>query len=76
MVLNGVKFYIDGFMGLVVLVLRVLMFLELVWVLLKSDFEEVIMELKSLLIISVVVYLGFLLEMVKKDWNVVFDRVK
>ena len=76
MALNGAKSYIDGFVGSTVPVSRALMSLELVWASLKSDFEEVITELKSLSTTSAAGYLGPLLETAKKDWNVALDRAK
>lgn len=76
MALNGVKSYIDGFVESIVPVSNALMSLELAWASLKSDFEEVTTELKSLSTTSAAGYLGPLLETAKKDWNVALDRAK
>lgn len=76
MALNGAKSYIDGFVASIVPVSRALMSLELAWASLKSDFEEVTTELKSLSTTSAAAYLGPLLETAKKDWNVALDRAK
>ena len=74
--LKWAESYIDGFVGSTVPVSNALVSLELAWASLKSDFEEVITELKSLSTTSAAGYLGPLLETAKKDWNVALDRAK
>lgn len=74
--LNAAKSHIDGFVGSLAQVSSALTSLEGAWASLKSDFEEVATELKSLSTTSAAVYLGPLLETAKKDWDVAFDRAK
>lgn len=76
MALNATKSHIDGFVGSMVPVSGALTSLEGAWASLKSDFEEVTTELKSLSTTSAAGYLGPLLETAKKDWDVALDRAK
>ena len=76
MALNAAKSHIDGFVGSMVPVSSALTSLERAWASLKSDFEEVTTELRSLSTTSAAGYLGPLLETAKKDWDVALDRAK
>ncbi|PFX30264.1 hypothetical protein AWC38_SpisGene4935 [Stylophora pistillata] len=72
--LNAAKSHIDGYVGSVAQISSTLTSLAGAWASLKSDFEEVATELKSLSTTSAAVYLGPLLETAKKDLNVAFER--
>ena len=76
MALNAAKSQIDGLVESMVPNSSALTSLEGAWASLKSDFEEVAAELKSLLTTSAAGFLGPLLETAKKDWKVALDRAK
>ena len=76
MALNAAKCQIDGFVNSMPPVSSASTTLEEGWASLKSDFEEVITELKSLSTTDAVDYLGPLLETAKKDWIVALDKAE
>ena len=76
MALNAAKCQIDGFVNSMPPVSSASTTLEEGWASLKSDFEEVITELKSLSTTGAADYLGPLLETAKKDWMVAVDRAE
>ena len=76
MALNTAKSHIDGLVESMVPNSSALTSLEEAWASLKSDFEEVAAELKSLSTTSAAGFLGPLLETANKDWKVALDRAK
>ena len=76
MALNTVKGQINGFVNSIPSVLSALTNLQGSWASLKSDFEEVIEELKKMSNTDAATFLGGILETAKKDWNVAQDEAK
>lgn len=75
-VLNAVEGQINGFLEAIPTVVNAATNLEGGWSTLKSNFEEVIGELKSLSATKAAGYLGPLLETAKKDWAVVLETAE
>ena len=74
--LNAVKGQINGFVNSIPPVLSAVTNLQNSWASLKSDFEELINELKKLSNTDAAAYLGAILETAKKDWNVALNEAK
>ena len=74
--LTAVKGQIDGYVKSMPPVLSASTTLEEGWASMKSDFQEVITELKSLSTTDSADYLSPLLQTAKKDWSVVLDRAE
>ena len=74
--LTAVKCQIDGYVKSMPPVLSASATLEEGWASMKSDFQEVITELKSLSTTDSADYLSPLLQTAKKDWSVVLDRAE